>query len=91
MTRDEILKVLDESDLRDEDGFRVLLLPKMYLNDVISFAELIAAHEREECAKVCEAQQNMAVMRHPARIEVEYSTQNMMALKCAVAIRARGQ
>jgi hypothetical protein len=54
MTRDEILKVLDESDLRDEDGFRVLLLPKMYLNDVISFAELIAAHEREACAMVVE-------------------------------------
>ena len=49
------------------------------------------AAEREACAKVCEAQQNIVVARHPARIEVEHSTQNMMALKCAAAIRARGE
>lgn len=47
MTRDEILKILNESDLRDENGF--LVFPSMYLNDVIRFANLVAAHEREGC------------------------------------------
>jgi hypothetical protein len=86
MTRDEILKVLDESDLRDEDGFRVLLLPKMYLNDVISFAELIAAHEREECAKVCEA-----IYSDPEGNNGYDAYYTRPYLECAEAIRARGQ
>jgi hypothetical protein len=57
---------------------------------VSSRAQELILKEREECARVCESQQNMAVMRHPARIEVEQSTQNMMALKCAGLIRSRG-
>ena len=44
--------------------------------------------EREACAKVCESQQNRIVQRHPAR--VEFDPNNMMALKCAAVIRARG-
>ena len=79
MTRDEFENLLEVNGIAfvGEAAWRV--------------AQLVAAHEREECAKVCEAQQNMAVMSHPARIEVEQSTQNMMALKCAGLIRARGQ
>jgi hypothetical protein len=45
--------------------------------------------EREACAKVCEAQENKVVARHPARIEFDPNT--MMGRKCATAIRARGQ
>ena len=56
--------------------------------DIEKFAELIAAEEREACAKMCESQQNRIVQRHPAR--VEFDPNNMMALKCAAAIRARG-
>lgn len=56
--------------------------------DVEYFAELVAAAEREACAKVCEAQENKVVVRHPARIE--FDPDSMMASKCAAAIRARG-
>jgi DNA-binding protein H-NS len=45
--------------------------------------------EREACAKVCEAQRNVCVARHPAR--VEFDPDSVMALKCAAAIRARGK
>jgi hypothetical protein len=41
------------------------------------FAALVAAHEREECAKVCE--------------EVDGRITHYRAPDCAVAIRARGE
>jgi hypothetical protein len=71
--------------------FKTSLTVPVTMEQIERFAALVAAHEREECAKVCEEQQNMVLMKHPARIEVEQSTQNMMALKCAGVIRARGQ
>ena len=86
MTNDEILYIAQNHWLYDLSNPREELAGWL-----VEFAQVVAAHEREECAKVCEAQQNMAVMRNPARIEVEQSTQNMMALKCAALIRARGQ
>ena len=49
----------------------------------------IAERERETCAKVCEAQENQVVRKHPARIE--FDPDSMMARKCAAAIRARGE
>jgi hypothetical protein len=52
------------------------------------FAALVAAAEREACARVCEMQENRIVQTHPARIEFEPNS--MMARKCAGAIRARG-
>ena len=42
------------------------------------FAELVAAHEREECAKVCEEQDGAGVT-------------NQHWWECADAIRARGK
>jgi hypothetical protein len=49
---------------------------------VEKFAALVAAHEREECAKVCEAQYR----------DYEWATHERDgAESCAAAIRARGQ
>jgi hypothetical protein len=84
MTRNQVIRLAALANLTGLEQSGIL-------ENFERFAALVAAHEREECAKVCESQQNMAVMRHPARIEVEQSTQNMMALKCAGLIRARGQ
>jgi hypothetical protein len=42
----------------------------------------------ERCAEVCLAQRNMRVERHPPRFEVTVDTANIMAEKCAAAIRA---
>lgn len=52
-------------------------------------AKRAAVAEREECAKVCEAQENRVVESHPAR--VTFDPNSMMARKCAAVIRARGQ
>lgn len=54
----------------------------------MEFGAMVAAAEREACAEVCEMQMNAVVARHPARIE--FDPDNIMAQKCAAAIRNRG-
>lgn len=81
MNRDDIIRMAREA-----------LLPSCHLTHpkaLERFAALVAAAEREECAKVCEAQENRVVRRHPARIE--FDPDSLMARKCAAAIRARGE
>jgi hypothetical protein len=53
------------------------------------FAALVAAAEREACARVAEAQENRVVVSHPARIEVDPNS--MMARKIAAVIRTRSE
>jgi hypothetical protein len=82
MTRDDIIKMAKEAKLPYEyDTGRVL-----YLKELERFAALVAAHEREACAKVCDE-----------KVDAEYATgkvdHNEMAWTqaCAIAIRARGE
>jgi hypothetical protein len=77
MNRDDIIRMA-------MDAF----LPITYTEALERFAALVAAAEREECAKVCEAQENRVVRQHPARIE--FDPDSLMARKCAAVIRARG-
>jgi hypothetical protein len=46
-------------------------------NPLYRFAELVAANEREACAKLCES------------IDAEYEGEDVLATWCAKAIRAR--
>jgi hypothetical protein len=69
MTREEIIRMAREAGLAygsDENP----------LGSVTRFAALIAEHEREECAKVCDGMDHNGVM---------------IAADCAAAIRARGE
>ena len=78
MTRDEIIRVAEEAGMPkwlQEDWFA-----NPFDSFALKFAYLIAAAEREACAKVCEEYQD-AVDRH--RWPNGY--------ECADAIRARGQ
>lgn len=52
-----------------------------FLANLHRFAALVAAHEREQCAKVCDEQHDRA----------RTSTGAARADACAAAIRARGQ
>jgi hypothetical protein len=75
MTEDEIIKMLRAScnpDIVDpwRDGFWVILTEELK-----DFAKLVAQHEREACAKVCE----------------EYADDSRTGSTCARIIRARGQ
>jgi hypothetical protein len=73
MTQDEIVKMAREAGINVEQGF--LLRFAGVEDDLERFAALVAAAEREACAKVCDD-----LVLH------QYS-----ASGCAAAIRARGQ
>jgi len=80
MTRDDILRMAREA------GGYVAELPNgdaWLLDDAVvkRFAALVAAHEREACAKVCEG--NDAAWTETAWNDACHT--------CAVAIRARGE
>ena len=71
MTRDEIIRFAIQCNLvttGNRDG--------VYMDALTEFAHLVAAKEREACAKVCESE--------GIRIDASYLT-------CAEAIRARGE
>ena len=76
MTKDDIIRMAREASDPDKvdpfhNGFWVLTQEELE-----RFAALVAAAEREECAKVCEAYENDMGYGQPQ--------------KCADAIRARG-
>ena len=81
MNRDDIIKMAKQAKLPYEyDTERVL-----YLKELERFAALVAAHEREACAKVCEG---LGV--HPALNIFNGGPEWYKHGKdCAAAIRAR--
>jgi len=76
MTREDIIKLAREAGINVEQGF--LLRFAGVEQDLERFAALVAEHEREACAKVCDV---LAV--HP-----EYASD--ITKLAASAIRARG-
>ena len=77
MTRDDIIKMAKEAGFNLEQGF--LLRVTGIDEDLERFAVLVAAHEREACAELCDV---LAV--HP-----EYASD--ITKVAAQAIRARGE
>jgi len=74
MTREDIIRMAREAEI---PGSWDLNWFDPYLD---SFAALVAAHEREECAKLCEAEIE--------RVRPLYS---VTAENCTKVIRARGE
>jgi hypothetical protein len=77
MTQDEIIEMLRASCDKDrvdpeQNGFWVIVTEELE-----AFAKLVAQHEREACAKLCDDLDKMRGYSY--------------ADKCAKAIRARGQ
>ena len=72
MTRDEIIKLAREAGLAGVES------PEGLAAFVFRFAALVAAAEREACAKVCEA-----------RYMGDNNREDMEARRCSAAIRAR--
>ena len=81
MNKEEIIRMAREAGMeQDGDNF---FSPSheeidVHITDLERFAALVAAAEREACAKVCEVHGSMA--RHSV----------WMAEECAALIRARG-
>jgi hypothetical protein len=80
MNQDDVIRIaLEAGILRAGDGWTE---PHRWgQTEIERFAALVAAHEREECAKGCEllADGSYAIGDHPSGFD------------CAEAIRARGQ
>ncbi len=83
MTRDEIIEMANKAELCqciwiDDEGPEIASL--------VTFSKLVAAREREACAKVCDD-----------KVDAEYATgkvdHNEMGWtqSCAIAIRARSE
>jgi hypothetical protein len=66
MSREDIIRMAQETGVTAER-----------VRDLERFAKLVAQHEREACAKVCE--------------QTNDGTPYNLAEECAAAIRARGQ
>ena len=73
MTRDDIIRMAREAELLDSDGTGYC--PIGYIE---RFAALVAAAEREECAKVCDV------------LADKHTFEGGYANECAFAIRERG-
>ena len=85
MTRDDIIRMAREAGF--EEGYGNHLFPPgdyreevvPVTDEIIRFAALVAAAEREACAKLCE---KMLGIFHPTEV---------ITTRCATAIRARGE
>jgi hypothetical protein len=86
--RDDIIKMAKQAGLLPIDIGPTIETWQMRRKEesLVRFAALVAAHEREACAKVCDE-----------KVDAEYATgkvdHNEMAWTqaCAIAIRARGE
>lgn len=78
MTREDIIRMAREAGWPGIYA-KPLFSITMQEDDFLRFAALVAAAEREACAKVCDA------------IDVEYEGEDVLATWCAKAIRARGE
>ena len=74
MTRDDVIRMAHEADCLDDQHYGTV-----WANKLERFAALVAAHEREACAKVAEL------------VAREIDDTNGTATYIAKAIRARGE
>jgi hypothetical protein len=77
MTRDDIIRMAREA------GFADGVVDIVGFEGFANFAALVAAHEREECAKLCDKESEVLVHYHGC----EWN----QAHDCAEAIRVRGK
>ena len=85
MTRDDIIRMAQEAWGEDHELF--------WMQDtdeaLEKFADLVAAAEREACAKVCEAIRYEGYVPPEDGAAADYYDD--ASIQCAAAIRARGQ
>jgi len=92
MTQDEIIRMAREAGFETEDwanGTHVIVYESGreidITNELERFAALVAAHEREACAKVCEE-----VADDYRGLQYDFCGNNLAEV-CAADIRARGE
>ncbi len=93
MTRDYIIRMAREAQIGDSHGYVI----QNELEHLERFATLVAAAEREECAKVCDAEEQRVeklqdIVGESSDEPAQFLTGKAMAARSlAAAIRARRQ
>jgi hypothetical protein len=90
MTQEDIIKLAREAGIKQAIETPHLLM----VHELERFAALVAAHEREACAKLCLEEANEAY--HQEAFYLPRGNQGLLriaegAKRCADAIRARGE
>jgi len=90
MNREDIIKLAREANIKQAIETPHLLMA----HELERFASLVAAHEREACAKLCLEEANEAY--HQEAFYLPRGNQGLLriaegAKRCAEAIRARGE
>ena len=91
MTRDDIIRMARKANLHERTkvvGGYIVNIPN--LENLERFANLVAAAEREACAKVCE-DRSAALEKSDNEISTVEFIEASEARRCAAAIRARGE
>jgi len=94
MNRDDIIRMAHVAGFSDIIKKGVWITDGCWDEELERFAELVAAAEREECAKVCEQQKDYFITDgYPADPFMQPCVTKRLAtpVDCAAAIRARGE
>ena len=87
MNRDDIIRMGRDAGFEDHSNPELWDCMVVSHEGIERFANLVAAHEREACATMCDEQgKGRKALEHYAAL-----TYSGAAHDCAVAIRARGQ
>jgi hypothetical protein len=90
MTRDDIIRMAREAGLADSPEDYNPYWTADSIEDLERFAALVAAAEREACAKVCDNLAKDRGMFHPDDEDLKKGVLAGAGM-CAVTIRARGK
>jgi hypothetical protein len=90
MNKEDIIRMAQEADFELSVSGTELTFDTIYCTkELLHFANLVAAAEREACAKLCDAECNPTP--HEGHITSYQSGGYIVAEYLATAIRARGQ
>ena len=92
MNRDDIIRMADQSEI---DPYDMCEDHRIGVHRLMAFAALVAAAEREACAKVCDEQsmRSETSMKKSKTVKARdiYSAAGLTARWMSAAIRARGE
>ena len=93
MTRDDIIRMAREADMGYPTEYPYNNYWTAFEDQLIRFAELVAAHEREACARVCldPVVTPMNPRHNRSTVGASEFVRPKTAHECAATIRARGQ
>ena len=91
MTQNEIIEMAKQAWISDKEAkliteFDMAYISCTYLTDLVAFAKLVAAKEREACAQLCIDEVWASTVNGTAIEAFNYASK-----ECASRIRARGE